>query len=289
MVVSLFAKSLMKTTMLKRKNLIEEKTRWWAVPGVLAALSLVSTPLSAETAEELAMEEYEAALQLEPDLENGRQLYEQCAVCHDPEGWGRRNGVYPQIAGQLPNVIIKQLADIRAGNRGNPMMYPFASGRILKDAQDIADVSAYVAQLPMTWDNGRGSRSRARRGEELYATYCADCHGEEGEGNNEDHVPAIQGQHYEYLVRQFDWIRIGRRMNADEDMVEQIRTFHSGDMYDVLSYTSYLEPPEEKLAPDGWYNPDFPRYSRDEDDQYRSRTLRLSVQEREKEKERKEN
>lgn len=273
--------------MLKKSVTFDRKLRWWAWSGVLAPLLMLALPATAQSPEELAHEEYEAALLLEPDLENGRRLYEQCAVCHDPEGWGRENGVYPQIAGQLPNVIIKQLADIRAGNRGNPMMYPFASGRILRNAQDIADVSAYVAQLPMTLDNGKGSRSRARRGEELYAANCVDCHGESGEGDNEDHIPAIYGQHYKYLVRQFDWIRIGRRMNADEEMVEQIQNFHTGDMYDVLSYTSYLEPPEDKLAPEDWYNPDFPKYSRDEEDQYRSGTTRLSVRERELERDKK--
>ena len=30
----------------------------------------------------------------------------------------------------------------------------------------------------------------------------------------------------------------------------------------VLDYTSRLRPPEEKLAQEGWLNPDFPRYVR---------------------------
>ena len=247
--------------------------------GFIALLSLASIQAHAMTPAELAMEEYEQALALTPDLENGKALYAKCAVCHDPEGWGRKSGNYPQIAGQLPNVIIKQLADIRAGNRGNPMMYPFASGRVLQSAQDIADVSAYVSQLPMTADNGKGSTSRARRGKDLYFKYCTDCHGEHGEGDNEEHIPMIQGQHYEYLVRQFNWIRIGRRMNADDDMVEQIQNFHSGEMYDVLSYVSHLFPPAEKLAPGSWANPDFPEYSRDSEDQHRSKTQKLSVKE----------
>ena len=163
------------------------------------------------------------------------------------------------------------------------MMYPFASGRILETAQDIADVSYYVSQLPMTWDNGKGSRSRARRGEALYEQYCTDCHGAQGEGDNKEHIPLIQGQHFKYLVRQFEWIRIGRRQNADDDMVEQIQGFQAGEMYDVLSYTSHLLPAEDKLAPDDWLNPDFLKYSRDEEDQIRSGTQKLSTRERKKE------
>ncbi len=33
----------------------------------------------------MAMEEYEEALALPPNLENGRVLYGKCAICHDPE------------------------------------------------------------------------------------------------------------------------------------------------------------------------------------------------------------
>jgi len=254
------------------------------LPVIAVVLFVFAVPALAESSSDMAQEEYEAALKLEPNLENGRALYEQCAVCHDPEGWGRRSGIYPQIAGQLPNVIIKQLADIRAGNRGNPMMYPFASGRILKSAQDIADVATYVSQLPMTWDNGKGTPSRAEEGKALYEQYCTDCHGAEGEGDNAEHIPLIQGQHYNYLVRQFEWIRIGRRLNADDEMAEQIQGFHSGEMYDVMSYASYLAPPSEKLAPDDWVNPDFPKYSRDYEDQFRSSTQKLTTREQDKER-----
>lgn len=271
--------------MLKCKIIIGKNIlRHTWLPGVVAMLSLLAAPATAQSLSDMALEEYEAALKLEPDLEHGRALYEQCAVCHDPEGWGRRSGIYPQIAGQLPNVIIKQLADIRYGNRGNPMMYPFASGQILKTAQDIADVSAYVSQLPMTQDNGKGSRSRAERGEALYEKHCTECHGKQGEGDNNEHIPLIQGQHYEYLVRQFEWIRIGRRLNADDEMAEQIQNFHAGEMYDVLSYASHLPPSENKLAPDEWVNPDFPKYSRDYDDQYRSSTQKLSSRKYDKER-----
>ncbi len=247
----------------------------------LAAVSVLLVPQFAQagfSADE-ALDEYERALSLNPNLDNGRELYQSCAVCHDPEGWGRKSGIYPQIAGQLPNVIIKQLADIRAGNRGNPMMYPFTTERILKDAQDIADVAAYVSELPMTVDNGRGSRARAERGLQLYLDNCADCHGENGEGNNEEHIPQIASQHYRYLVRQFNWIRIGRRKNADDEMVEQIQTFRANTMYDVLAYASFLQPPAAKIAAEDWQNPDFYAYSRDDADQLRSSVQKVHAQE----------
>ena len=206
--------------------------------------------------------EFEQALKLKPDLENGRKLYKMCVACHGPEGWGDDNGSYPQIAGQLPGVTIKQLADIRAGNRDNPIMRAFSSQRALGDAQDIADVAGYIAALPMTPYNGQGSRRYLALGEEVYKRDCLDCHGENGEGDAKKHIPVIHGQHYEYLERQYRWIRNGRRRNANKEMVEQIQNYTSKEERAVLSYTASLLPPEEKLADPDWENPDFPNYKR---------------------------
>lgn len=73
----------------------------------------------------LVAAEFEKAVHLKADVENGLKVYRLCAVCHQPEGWGTHDGDYPQIAGQHSSVTIKQLADIRARNRDNPTMFPF--------------------------------------------------------------------------------------------------------------------------------------------------------------------
>jgi len=205
----------------------------------------------------------EEALSLTPDPERGRELYGVCAVCHTPEGWGTSNGYYPQLAGQLPGVTIKQLADIRLRNRDNPTMYPFALPGSLGGAQEMADVAAYIASLPMDPDNGVGPGFDLRRGERLYNELCAECHGKNGEGHAKDNIPLIQGQHYEYLVRQFRWIAMGKRRNADPKMVRQIRTYRSPDISAMMDYVSRIRPPDEKLAERGHRNPDFPKFSRE--------------------------
>ena len=103
----------------------------------LMVLGVVAFPAAlADMASDREMAE---ALALTPNLENGRRLYQTCAVCHRPEGWGKVDGYYPQIAGQIHKVLIKQLEDIRGRHRDNPTMYPFTLRSVLGGAQEIAD------------------------------------------------------------------------------------------------------------------------------------------------------
>jgi cytochrome c553 len=206
--------------------------------------------------------ERDEALTLKPDLENGLDVYEVCAACHLTEGWGTKDGTFPQVAGQLKGVLIKQLADIREGNRDNPTMYPFALPAAIGDAQALADVVAYIEKLPMNPDNGKGPWDKGTpefaQGQKLYKDNCVKCHGEQGEGHLEKFYPLIQGQHYNYMLRQFEWIRDGKRRNANPDMVEQIKAFSNKDMQMVINYVSRIPVPKEKLAPSkDWLNPDF--------------------------------
>ncbi len=232
--------------------------------GTLLAMTFSTVSFAEEKAHVWMTEggERDEAMHLEPDMENGMDVYEVCAACHLTEGWGTQEGTFPQLAGQLSGVLIKQLADIREGNRDNPTMYPFALPRSIGDAQAVADVVAYIEKLPMNPDNGKGEWAEGTpefdQGKALYKENCVKCHGEQGEGHLEDFYPLIQGQHYNYMLRQFEWIRDGKRRNANPDMVEQIRNFSDKDMQMVINYVSRIPVPQDKVAPSkDWLNPDF--------------------------------
>ena len=201
--------------------------------------------------------EQDEAEKLTPNLENGRDVYEVCSACHQPNGWGLVDGTFPQIAGQHRNVLIKQLADIRALNRDNPTMYPFALPQEIGGAQSIADVTAYIAKLPMNPQNGVGPGTALDKGKQLYADNCVRCHGDQGQGDDTKFYPRIQGQHYEYLLRQYKWIKEGKRRNANPDMVKQIQAFTDEDTVAVLDYVSRLKAPPEMVGAPDWKNPDF--------------------------------
>ncbi len=202
------------------------------------------------------------AMTLKPDRENGIEVYEVCSACHLLEGWGRKDGTFPQLAGQSREVLIKQLADIRALNRDNPTMYPFALPESIGDEQALADVTAYITDLPMNPDNGKGpwakNTAEFMQGKKLYKENCTKCHGDHGEGIADKFYPRIEGQHYSYMLRQFEWIRDGKRRNANPEMVKQIKGFSDKDMKMVINWVSRTPVDPKDLAPSvDWQNPDY--------------------------------
>jgi cytochrome c553 len=188
--------------------------------------------------------EKEAALTLTGNVQNGQEAFEVCSGCHLPSGAGRPDGTFPQLAGQHTTVIIKQIADIRAGRRDNPIMYPFA--KTLTDQQELADVAAYIETLPIPHDNGKGpgGEEHLNMGASLYARDCVKCHGDHGQGSAENFFPVLAGQHYKYLLRQITDIAEGRRRNANPDMVKIVKAYKPDELDAVVDYMSRLVMPE---------------------------------------------
>jgi len=185
------------------------------------------------------------ALHKKGDAKAGQEAYEICGACHLPSGAGRPDGTFPQLAGQHTTVVIKQMADIRAGLRDNPTMYPFA--QTLTDAQELADVAAYIEKLCIPIDHGHYEGADAAmqitKGKELYEKQCLECHGKNGEGNKEKFFPVIAGQHYKYLLRQMTEIRDGHRRNANPDMVKIIKPYTNDQLVAISAYQSSMTMP----------------------------------------------
>ncbi len=229
--------------------------RFAATLLIVACAALVALPAAAQPAPKAAgiesegyewnkMEggEKELALTLKGEVENGEEAFEICSGCHLPSGAGRPDGTFPQLAGQHPKVIIKQIADIRAGRRDNPIMYPFAKS--LTDQQELADVSAYIQTLPIPTDNGKGPGTDLELGKTLYARDCVKCHGDRGQGDAEKFYPVLAGQHYKYMLRQIVEIAEKKRRNANPDMVKIVEKYTHEEQAAVVDYMSRLTWPE---------------------------------------------
>ena len=185
------------------------------------------------------------ALKLKGDKKRGEEAYEVCGACHLPSGAGRPDGTFPQLAGQHSTVLIKQMADIRAGLRDNPTMYPFAA--TLTDPQELADVAVYIQGLCIPTDHGKyegaDATMQVAKGKELYEKQCKECHGANGEGLKDKFYPVIAGQHYKYLLRQMTEIRDGHRRNANPDMVKVIKPYTNDQLVAISAYQSSLSMP----------------------------------------------
>ncbi len=77
------------------------------------------------------------------DLAAGRDKALRCVACHGPEGVSEHEQ-WPNLAGQRPGYLRRQLQAFRAGTRSDPWMSPMAGD--LSDG-DIDDLAAYYSGL----------------------------------------------------------------------------------------------------------------------------------------------
>jgi cytochrome c553 len=176
------------------------------------------------------------------DVERGRQAFAICSGCHGVTGFGRSDGIFPNLAGQLAQVTAKQLIDIRTGRRDSGLMYRFAV--TLTDPQELADLSAYLASVPPSTENGKGSGLALERGKLLYEQGCLVCHGRHGEGEPTNLIPRVVGQHAKYVLRVMIETREGTRRNAEPVMQKVVQSWSPKDLEAVADYISRLRDPK---------------------------------------------
>jgi cytochrome c553 len=192
-----------------------------------------------------------AVLETTPNRQQGMRLFQICAECHGPHGAGDASGWPPEIAGQHPRVVAKELTDFRAGLRWYDPMERIAGRHVLHTTQDIADVAAYVGSLPPSTDTGRGAGKWLARGGHMYASRCQWCHGGQGEGSDERFVPRVAGQQYEYLLRQLQ-DTVGRhRPNMRTQHLRLLESVPTEDLEGLADYMSRLGQPAGQAVQTG--------------------------------------
>ncbi len=75
------------------------------------------------------------------DAAAGKAKAAVCGACHGPDG-NSPNPLWPNLAGQKPAYIVKQLKDFKSGARKDPVMAPMAAPL---NAQDMENLAAFFA------------------------------------------------------------------------------------------------------------------------------------------------
>lgn len=188
-----------------------------------------------------------ATLALPGDVQRGKDAYAECQTCHRTDASGRASFNIPRLSGQHASVLIKQLMDIRSGLRVNEDMREYMHDSDLT-LQDFADMAAYLQSLPVAGKIGQGPPELVARGQALYASDCAGCHGEHGEGRPELFFPMLASQHYGYLLRELDLILTGERGNSNPAMPPILRNYATDDKQAIAAYLAQLPPPGTAVA-----------------------------------------
>lgn len=166
-----------------------------------------------------------------------------CGACHGADG-NSTSPAYPNLAGQEPEYLYKQLAEFKSGARKNAIMAPNVTNL---SQDDMLNLAAYfssqqpkprMAKDPVSVEEGRKIYKGGNAGSGVPA--CASCHGPSGSGIPVQ-FPRLAGQHSKYVQTQLKNFRSGDRANDGGKMMQTIaRKMTDQEMKTVAEYISGL-------------------------------------------------
>ncbi|MBB5211820.1 c-type cytochrome [Microbulbifer hydrolyticus] len=166
------------------------------------------------------------------DASVGQTKAAACAACHGADG-NSPAPTFPKIAGLGEKYLLKQLHDIKSGDRQIPEMVGQLDNM---SEQDLADIAAYFASqniqisgseaFSVMLNNGDNVDGLAL-GRKIYRAgnassgvpACMGCHSPTGQGNAPAGFPRLSGQYSEYVEKQLKAFRAGTRANDGESRI----------------------------------------------------------------------
>lgn len=157
------------------------------------------------------------------DAERGQELFQLCAACHGAQGEGGEMYLAPAIGGMPLWYLEGQLSKFREGGRGTHFddlqgmrMRPMALSLRSEHGDDLKDVAAYVAALPVVKPAPTLTGGDATRGATHYLV-CQACHGAAGEGVQATNGPPLANQNDWYLLSSLQRFKSGVRGSNPTD------------------------------------------------------------------------
>lgn len=145
-------------------------------------------------------------------------ISDKCQHCHGIDGEAS-NLLYPRIAGQHKEYMIKQLENFRSGRREGVMNEMAAD---LTDDEIVA-LAEYFSQKPPARHRVR-DKAFSAVGQYIFhkgnkysgVAACASCHGKNGAGTEK--LPRLAGQHKRYVSTQLEEFDSRKRSNDNAIM-----------------------------------------------------------------------
>ena len=155
------------------------------------------------------------------DAKAGQAKAAMCGACHGADGNSAAPN-FPKLAGQGERYLLKQMNDIKSGNRNILEMTGLLTNM---SEQDMADIAAYFASQNMSV--GAADPALVKAGEALFRggklaegmPACTGCHSPNGAGNDAAGFPQLGGQHAQYVAKQLTDFREGNRTNDGDAMI----------------------------------------------------------------------
>ncbi|MFA5531009.1 MAG: c-type cytochrome [Thiohalomonadaceae bacterium] len=160
-----------------------------------------------------------------------------CAACHGMDG-NSLVPLFPKLAGQHTDYIVKQLAAFQSGERKDETMAPMAAP--LSD-QDVADLAAYFNSQKASV--GVANPELAEAGGKIYrggiagkgVSACMACHGPSGAGNPAANFPSLSGQQAAYVAKALRDFRSGARATDPAGMMRNLAVKMSDAEIDAVA------------------------------------------------------
>jgi cytochrome c553 len=158
------------------------------------------------------------------DAKAGEKKAVSCTACHGPAG----NSVvpmWPKLAGQQPEYIVKQLMDFKSGARVNAQMSPQAAPLT---KQDMLNLAAYFSSQKQS--GGTADPKEVTLGSAIFrggnaaagVPACTGCHSPTGMGLGLAKFPRLAGQHAQYVEQTLKNFRDGQRTNDPNGMMQGV-------------------------------------------------------------------
>jgi cytochrome c553 len=172
----------------------------------------------------------------------------RCVTCHTLSG-NSVVPIWPKIAEQHFDYVIKQLTEFKKGKDGNrfdPNMLAMLQG---VTESELVELAEHFSKQPLEKNKGFANLNRFENGKLLYLygdslkriTACVGCHGIDGSGNKLARFPVLKWQHKDYIVSQMKKFRSGERRNDFNSIMQDVVTpMNDEQINDVAEYIAFI-------------------------------------------------